>query len=209
MTRFVRYAQMGLTLTALALLASAPGLTAEVNVRVPTPEIHVPTPHVHVRTPEVHVRTRDVHRRTPEAHVRTRDIYRRKSGPPTPWQQPTTWQQFELYPYSGVNFAGYSCRGLALGDILFTIVSMSPSNQALTDTFTGTMGGLGPNRPLQGTISQNADGSYSITFTLNDGPDTFTYTGTLTPQPGGGWSMSVSVTMNGQPDGTRSCVLSS
>jgi len=59
MTRFLRCTQMGLTLTAAALLVSQPAWTGEINVHVPNPEIRVPTPHL--RAPDGHGWTRDAH----------------------------------------------------------------------------------------------------------------------------------------------------
>jgi hypothetical protein len=85
-------------------------------------------------------------------------------------------------------------------------VSWSPSN--------GMPGGADQGGPNTGTITENANGTYSITFSWGYG--THVFTGTISPNGNGTWSLSGTVVVynsQGQPEpgqgpGTGTCTLS-
>jgi hypothetical protein len=117
----------------------------------------------------------------------------------------------------GLNFEGSTCplrmgRGSPLPQ--FTIGVVSPTTQPDAAYFVGTWGWSGSTPySLSGTITANSNGTYSITFTVSTPslePPSETYTGTLTPLPGGGWSMTVDGTIGDSPSPfPTTCVLSS
>jgi hypothetical protein len=84
-------------------------------------------------------------------------------------------------------------------------VSWSPSN--------GTPGGADQGGPNTGTITENANGTYSITFSWGYG--THVFTGTISPNGNGTWSLTGTVVVynsQGQPEqgqgpGTGTCTL--
>lgn len=89
---------------------------------------------------------------------------------------------------------------------VWVTVSWSPSN--------GEPGGANQGGPNVGTITENANGTYSITFSWGYG--THVFTGTISPNGNGTWSLTGTVVVynsQGQPEpgqgpGTGTCTLS-
>lgn len=109
-------------------------------------------------------------------------------------------------PYQGLIFTGFSCvLGHSTGGGDHAIAITKQSGNTITVTWQGDQNGQlkGSPKTETGTITENPNGSYTITFSWTDGSgDTNTYTGTLTPQGGGSWYLSGDVTVTtpaGQP----------